>query len=108
MEKTHELARPRLSPFLVVALGILAVSSASILIRFARAEGVPPVAIAALRLTMASTILALLSGPQARLEWPRLTRDEWTWALVGGLALAIHFATWILSLDYTSVLSSVV
>jgi hypothetical protein len=47
-----------LKPYLVLALGILAVSSAAILISFARAEGIPAVAIAALRLTLASLVLA--------------------------------------------------
>lgn len=100
--------RPRLSPYLVAAFGILIASSAAILIRFALAEHIPPVGIAALRLTIASAVLSLLSGPQARREWPRLTRVERGWAVVGGVALAAHFATWISSLGYTSIMSSVV
>jgi drug/metabolite transporter (DMT)-like permease len=37
-----------------------------------------------------------------------LTRREWGSALASGLLLALHFATWITSLAYTSVAASVV
>ncbi len=95
-------------PYLVLALGILAVSSAAILIVFARAEGVPAIAIAAWRLTFAALALAPFTLARARGEWARLTRRDLALALAAGVALALHFATWISSLDYTSVMSSVV
>ena len=102
--------RPRssVSPYLVLAIGILAVSSAAILILFARAEGVPAVAIAALRLTFASLALAPFGWRRARGEWARLAPRDLALALGSGVALALHFAFWISSLDYTSVMSSVV
>ena len=96
------------SPYLVLFLGILAVSSAAILITFARAEGVPAVSIAALRLTFASVALAPFVWTRARGEWARLAPRDFVLALVSGVALALHFAFWISSLDYTSVMSSVV
>jgi drug/metabolite transporter (DMT)-like permease len=99
---------PPFSPYLVLAIGILAVSSAAILIAFARAEGIPAVAIAALRLTFAALALAPLVWTRARGEWARLARRDVALALVAGVFLALHFAFWISSLDYTSVMSSVV
>ncbi len=97
-----------MKPYLVLVLGILAVSSAAILISFARAEGVPAVTIAALRLTFASIILAPIATVRARNEWQRLSPRDLLLAILSGVLLALHFAFWISSLDYTSVMSSVV
>ncbi len=93
---------------LVLAVGIAAVSSASILIKYARAEQIPPLVIAAARLTLASAVLLPLAWTNARDEIRSLTRRDFVWAFVSGIFLALHFAFWISSLDYTSVMSSVV
>jgi len=95
-------------PYLVLAIGMLAVSSAAILISFARAEGMPAVAIAAWRLTLASLVLAPFALAHSRNEWRALEPRELALAVVSGISLALHFAFWISSLDYTSVMSSVV
>ncbi len=96
------------SPYLVLLIGIAAVSSAAILIAYARAEGVPAVSVAALRLTFASLALAPFVVTHAPREWRRLSPRDFALALVAGVLLALHFAAWISSLDYTSVMSSVV
>ena len=87
---------------------ILAVSAASIFIRFAQMEGAPSLVIAALRLTFATLLLAPLALIRHREEISSLSRNEWILGLASGLFLAVHFATWISSLEYTSVASSVV
>jgi len=86
---------------------ILAVSTASIFIRFAQADA-PSLVIAALRLTFASLALAPFALTRHRAELRALTRRELLLGLLSGLFLAIHFATWISSLEYTTVASSVV
>ena len=88
--------------------GVLAVSTASIFIKLAQQEGAPSIVIAAARLTIASLLLAPLALTHYRSELGRLTRREWVLALLSGVFLALHFATWITSLEYTSVASSVV
>jgi drug/metabolite transporter (DMT)-like permease len=88
--------------------GVLAVSAASIFIRFAQNEGAPSIVIAAYRLTIASLVLAPLALTRHRSELQQLARREWALALLSGFFLAIHFATWITSLQYTSIASSVV
>lgn len=88
-------------------IAILAVSTASIFIRFAQREA-PSLAIAALRLTIASLALAPLALSRHRDELRGLTRRELLLGLLSGAFLAVHFATWISSLEYTSVASSVV
>jgi len=88
-------------------IAILAVSTASIFIRFAQADA-PSLVIAALRLTFATLLLAPLALARHRVELQGLKRADLILAMVSGLFLAIHFATWITSLEYTSVASSVV
>src|SRR5512140_3035512 len=90
-----------------LATAILAVSTASIFIRFAQAEA-PSLVIAALRLTFATLLLAPLAWTRYRAELQSLKRSEITLGVISGLFLAAHFATWITSLEYTTVASSVV
>ncbi|GAB4460494.1 MAG: DMT family transporter [Anaerolineales bacterium] len=96
-----------LLPFSLL-IAILAVSTASIFIRFAQADGTPSLVIAALRLTFATLLLAPLALTHHRAELAALSRRQVTLGVVSGLFLAVHFATWISSLEYTSVASSVV
>jgi drug/metabolite transporter (DMT)-like permease len=98
---------PRLVTGLAIFVAILAVSTASIFIRFAQQDA-PSLAIAALRLTFASVILAPLALTRYRPELAALTQGELVLGIVSGLFLGLHFATWITSLEYTTVASSVV
>ena len=93
--------------YLTILGGILAVSTASIFIRFAQ-EYVPSLVIAAFRLTFASLILAPFALTRHREELFNLSRKDFALGLLSGLFLALHFATWISSLEYTTVASSVV
>jgi len=86
---------------------ILAVSTSSVFIRFAQRDA-PSLVIAALRLTFATLILAPLALTRHRQELRSLTRSDVLLGLVSGLFLAVHFATWISSLEFTTVTSSVV
>ncbi len=98
-------SRARWLPYVVLALGVFAVSWGAILVRLA---AVPPLAVGAYRLIMASLILTPLAWSRESEELRRLTRRDLRLILVSGLFLGIHFATWISSLTYTSVASSVV
>lgn len=99
--------RPFASPLLVLALGVLAASTSSIFIRYAQ-EYAPSLVIAAWRLTLATVILAPLALTRRREELRSLTRQELGLGLLSGLFLALHFASWITSLAFTTVASSVV
>src|SRR5688572_17048866 len=100
---------PRIRLVLPFALltAILAVSTSSVFIRFAQADA-PSLVIAALRLTCATLLLAPLALTRHREELQNLTRSEFLLGALSGIFLAGHFATWISSLEYTSVASSVV
>ncbi len=91
----------------MLLLGIFAVASASLLIRFAQVE-VASIVIAAYRMGLSGLILIPFTIPRHNAEIKRLSRRELLLAALAGLLLALHFATWILSLEYTSVASSVV
>lgn len=83
---------------------MLCVSTGAILVRLAAA---PPLAVAFYRVALASLLLAPVALRPAQRAWPRLTVRQ-RFAVAGsGLALALHFGTWIASLSYTSVASSV-
>lgn len=99
--------RPSVPPLLAIAFGILAVSTASIFIRFAQREA-PSLVIAACRLTIASVVLAPFALTRRRDEISKLHRKDLVLALLSGFFLAIHFATWISSLAFTTVASSAV
>jgi len=99
------MSKPTIRPYLVITTGIVAVSFASIFIRLAEA---PSLVIAASRLTIASLILAPVALIKSKDELRALTKADLGLALLSGLFLGLHFATWISSLEYTSVASSVV
>lgn len=89
-----------------MALGLAGVSVSAVLVRLADA---PVSAIAFWRLTLSLLLILPLLGLSGQWrEVGSLTRSEWRWVALSGGALALHFVTWFLSLDYTSVASSTV
>ncbi|NPA26322.1 MAG: DMT family transporter [Chloroflexi bacterium] len=99
--------RAPLSPWLVLLGGILAVSTASIFIRWAQQDA-PSLVIAAYRLGLAVLVLLPWAWWHQRGRWPALRPRDWALAVGSGAFLAAHFAVWITSLEYTTVASSVV
>ncbi|MBL8117658.1 MAG: DMT family transporter [Anaerolineae bacterium] len=108
MQSASTSLRAPASAYVVILLGILAVSLAAIFIRLAQAEGIPSLLIATSRMVIASLILTPFVLGKHRSEITRLQSHQLGWALVSGLFLAIHFASWIKSFEYTSVLVGVV
>ena len=98
---------PPFPPLLAILFGILAVSTAAIFIRSAQ-EYAPSLVIAAYRLSLATLLLFPLALGFHRQELRSLGGKELALALLSGFFLALHFATWITSLEYTTVASSVV
>ncbi|HUS84847.1 MAG TPA: DMT family transporter, partial [Anaerolineales bacterium] len=101
-----ERSKARIPPVLALGLGIVAASTSSILIRFAQVDA-PSLVIAAYRLTIASLILAPFLIRQ-REKLRDLSTTQYKLTFLSGLFLALHFGTWITSLEYTNVTSSVV
>jgi len=97
--------RPHWQPYLVLALGVFTVSWAAIFIRIAAA---PALVTGASRLVMASLLLTPLALWQDGAQFLRLSWKDLRLVIAAGVFLGLHFATWISSLAYTSVASSVV
>lgn len=98
--------RPGLPPNLVMLVSVSAVSTASILIRLTAA---PPMAIATWRLVLSTLMLLPFFAGRGGFAKLRAMGGRDLLALAGvGVALAVHFASWITSLSYTSVASSVI
>jgi drug/metabolite transporter (DMT)-like permease len=98
---------PRGTVAAALALGILAVSTAAILIRWAQL-GAPSLAIATGRLAIATLVLLPAALQGHRGAWRGRPRRDLALAAFAGLLLAAHFATWIASLERTTVARSVV
>ncbi len=94
---------------LIITVGIVAMSSASIFVRLAQRDGVPSLVIAAYRLSLATVVLSIPAASQrVWTDYAKLDRLTLGLLVVSGALLGMHFATWISSLAQTSVLSSVV
>jgi len=96
---------PRVRPGAALVGGIFAVSTGAI---FARLAVAPALVTAAYRVSLAVMVMAPFCLYFSRGAWVRISSRQ---ILIGGAAgvfLALHFATWIASLDYTSVANSVV
>ena len=103
---TPDTPPPRWMPFVVLGIGLLAISFGAIFARFAQGYGLPSLAVATLRLGLAALIVTPLAWWQSRHSLRTLTRSQLMLAAGAGFFLALHFATWISSLEYTSVASS--
>lgn len=91
----------RFGPYLVLAIALLAVSHGAI---FARLADAAPLAIAAWRLGIACLVVlpvAAAARPAA------LPGRALALAIGAGALLALHFATWIASLEHTTIARSV-
>ena len=106
LKSQHESTPMR--AYAVIVLAIVATSSAAILIRYALAESMPPLLIAGSRLAIATLALTPLALGRHRQRIAALTRRELALIAISGLCLAAHFTAWVSSLQYTTVLVSVV
>jgi len=88
--------------YLILVFAQLATGAAAIFARFAL-TGAGPVAVSASRLTIAAIALLALAALRRPTQNVRTTRSDNAVLAFAGLALAIHFAGWIWSLEYTTV-----
>jgi drug/metabolite transporter (DMT)-like permease len=91
--------------FTGVCIGIVAISFASIFIRFC--NDVPSLMIATYRLTLSSVILLIIAKCNG-IRLSSYSKRHLIMGILGGVFLSLHFLFWISSLKLTSVASSVV
>jgi len=87
-------------PYLILAGAQLAVGAAAIFARYAL-DGAGPLAVAASRLCIAALLLWSLSAINRAKT--HASRRASIFLALAGVALAVHFAGWIWSLEYTTV-----
>ena len=97
------VGRPQGADAVLLTVALVAVSTSGPLIA---ATAVPALAIAFWRNAMAAGVLVPAVLLTCREELRSLDRRERRLTLLAGLFLALHFATWIPSLSYTSVASA--
>lgn len=94
--------RVRAAPYVVLGIALLAVSCGAI---FARLAEAPPLAIAAWRVGLA--LVVVMPFAAAGIVGAVTSKRARALAAGAGILLAAHFATWIASLEYTTVARSV-
>lgn len=93
-------ARSRLMTTLALAIAVIAVSSSGPLVVFA---AVPPLAVAFWRNALATGALWPVAAMRHRDELTSLGAVRLVRSVLAGLALAVHFGTWMSALTLTSV-----
>lgn len=91
--------------FACMSVGIVAISFASIFIKFC--DDVPSIMIATYRLTISSIILLTIAKGRG-IRFTSFSKKQLLIGVLGGFFLSLHFSFWISSLKFTSVASSVV
>jgi len=90
--------------YLAIFLAVACMSTSSIIIRSTDA---PAVVIAFYRVLFTAVIAFLLSRGSAIKSAREIARGDWWYVIGSGVFLALHFAFWNTSLNFTSVSSSV-
>ncbi len=98
-------SKPGFNPYLALVSGIAAVSTGAI---FARLADSPALVTAAYRVGLSTLVILPFALWKIRDELVGLSTGKLKMAVLAGFFLALHFATWISSLDYTTVANSVV
>ncbi|HJM39385.1 MAG TPA: DMT family transporter [Planctomycetota bacterium] len=86
-------------------IGLLGVSTGAVLVKLAGSEA-HHLTIASWRCLVAAAILFLIAPFQIVRSWKSFERRTVAKLMIGGALLAVHFGSWIASLQYTSVVSS--
>ncbi len=95
----------KINPKIIILIGVFFISFSSILTRVSEA---PSLAIATYRVGIASLLLAPVFFAKHIPEMKRMNRKTFILCIISGIFLALHFASWISSIKYTSITSSTV
>ena len=100
--------------YLLVLLGVAMVSYSGPLVKVGLNFGANPASIAMMRMALSAAILLpiMCFRRKGQSEAPivslkRMTVKQWLWSLLASAFLALHYLTWMTSLDATSTFASV-
>ena len=97
-----------MTAYVVIVVAIAATSSAAIFILYALQESMPPLIIAGGRLLVATVALTPIALQRYRRQIRALSGRDLFLIGLSGACLAVHFTAWVSSLQFTTVLVSVV
>ncbi len=101
---TRPIGRPPATDLALLAVAVAAVSTSAPLVRGAAA---PTLAIALWRTVLAVPVVGSVAALRQRAELRSLDSGERRRSVLAGAFLAAHFATWVPSLSFTTIASSV-
>lgn len=92
-------------PYFQLLIAIIAVSFSAVIVVLLFDRDVPSEVTAMYRTLFAGIGALLLSLPKKKINWvtKKTTLKRLHWIILAGILLAIHFATWFISLEYVSV-----
>ena len=100
--------------YLLVILGVAMVSYSGPLVKLGLQHGANPATIAMMRMALSALILLpmLFAKRKGAQEAPvrsllKMTRSQWLWSVAASVCLALHYLTWMTSLDQTDTFASV-
>ena len=100
--------------YLLVLLGVAMVSYSGPLVKAGLNFGANPASIAMMRMVLSALILLpiMCVRRKGQTEAPiqslrRMTVKQWLWSVAASVCLALHYLTWMTSLDATSTFASV-
>ncbi len=100
--------------YLLVLLGVAMVSYSGPLVKLGLQFGANPASIAMMRMVLSALILLPImcvrrkNQPEAPIRTlTKMTRAQWLWSVAASAFLALHYLTWMTSLDATSTFASV-
>ena len=96
-----------IGPQAAIFLGVLAISTGSLFARLAQQEA-PSLVVSTYRMVLATLFFLPWAVTKYRKIILGFTKKQVLLILISGIFLALHFASWITSLEYTTVASSVV
>lgn len=106
----HEIKRTsilfqKLIPYFQLLVAIIAVSFSAIIVVLLQDREVPSEVTALYRTFFAGFGALILSLHKKKITWivKKTTIKRFHWIILAGILLAIHFATWFISLEYVSV-----
>ncbi|MTI46341.1 DMT family transporter [Sporosalibacterium faouarense] len=95
----------KINPKLAVTIGVIFVSFSAILIKLSEAS---PLAIAFYRMLFSTLLVLPIMVYKKSDEIKQIKRKTLSLSIISGVFLALHFASWITSIEYTSIASSTV
>src|SRR5699024_4259919 len=96
---------PPFNPYVAIVIGVISFSSSGILVKLV--GDAPAGVIAFYRLFLAVVIMAAFVLFKYQNEIKQMSKRNWVLAILSGAFLAFHFIFWFVSLNLTSVASSV-